>query len=313
MQDPDIRFEVKFFKIDFQSTRDQIMVIADYKALHNQLHELEIRCYNGILTGFKCFPDDISLDILSQCEQDLEDILGEVESIVRRKTFQDSTMIMRDWIKDISNSKSQLDKALVDKEKECLKKATKLLHRVLSNFPSNINDNLHRVACDLKLERLINPMQSISESLTKNEYQEKLSQFSQGVNALKELNKRLFALVKVHDFWQGIDRQLRRIEDNWNEDNLMELDTSWPDLKEVTKILFTPPRDEWTELFEQASNNLDTALTNDNFPDSQKYFRAYRLLAAKRFYKVDAQLQSLCQELREVGEPLVSILRIIEE
>jgi len=170
---------------------------------------------------------------------------------------------------------------------------------------------LYRAACDLKLERLINPMQSISESLTKNEDQEKLSQFYQGVNALKELNKRLSALVIAHDFWQGIDQQLRRIEDNLND--LSELYTSWPDLKEDTKIIFAPPRDEWTESFEQASNNLDTALANDNFSESQKCFHRYRSKAATRFYEVDTQLQSLCQELREVGEPLVSILRIIEE
>ncbi|MBF2046884.1 MAG: hypothetical protein IGS54_05860 [Elainella sp. C42_A2020_010] len=87
---------------------------------------------------------------------------------------------------------------------------------------------------------------------------------------------------------------------------------SWPDLKERTEALFDPTADQWTLAFQQDSQNLDAALHAKNPAKIKRYFRMYRRRASERFYQVDVTLRRLCEELREVGEPLASVLRMIE-
>ncbi len=128
---------------------------------------------------------------------------------------------------------------------------------------------------------------------------------------LAELNNRLAALVIGHDYWQEIDLELRRIEANLEKD-LIELEMSWPDLKERTEILFNPAGDQWAVAFQQDSQHLDEALNTQNPVKIKRYFRMYRRRAGDRFYQVDVTLKRLCEELREVGDPLASVLRMIE-
>jgi hypothetical protein len=141
--------------------------------------------------------------------------------------------------------------------------------------------------------------------------QEKIRQFQTGVEVLAELNGRLAALVIDHDFWQELDLELRRIEANLEKDSI-ELEMSWPDLKERTEVLFNPDGDQWMLAFQQDSQNLDAALYAQNPVKIKRYFRMYRRRANEHFYQVDVTLKRLCEELREVGEPLASVLRIIE-
>ncbi|WP_017302004.1 hypothetical protein [Nodosilinea nodulosa] len=114
-----------------------------------------------------------------------------------------------------------------------------------------------------------------------------------------------------HDYWQEIDLELRRIESNLDQ-NLVELEMSWPDLKARSDRLFDAGADQWTLAFQQDSQNLDMALKAQNPIKIKRYFRLYRRRARERFYQVDVTLKRLCEELREVGEPLASVLRIIE-
>ena len=131
---------------------------------------------------------------------------------------------------------------------------------------------------------------------------------------LAELNVRLTALLLGHDYWQSLDLELRRIEANLKTD-LTELEMSWTDLTERTKVLFSSAGetgDRWTISFQQDSMELDASLNTQNPVQVKRCFRKYRRRASDRFYQVDTSLKRLCEELRRVAEPLASVLRIIE-
>jgi hypothetical protein len=187
------------------------------------------------------------------------------------------------------------------------------LNRVLAIQPSRINTNLNSAARTLRLPTLVSAMKFIFDKLARSNLdRDKIRQFQEGVEVLAELNERLIALVNGHDYWQELDLELRRIEGNLEKYSI-ELEMSWPDLKARTDVLFAGEiRDPWTVAFEQDGQNLDLALNAQNPAKIKRYFRMYRRRASDRFYRVDASLKRLCEELREVGEPLASVLRIIE-
>jgi hypothetical protein len=138
----------------------------------------------------------------------------------------------------------------------------------------------------------------------------KQQQFNQGVAVLADLNQRLTALIISHDYWQGFDLELRRIEASLDQD-LMELEMSWPDLRERLSILFDGQTDPWIQAFQQDSQELEGALQGQNPVKIRRYFRQFRRQAGDRFYQVDVTLKRLCEELREVGGPLTSVLRMM--
>jgi hypothetical protein len=86
---------------------------------------------------------------------------------------------------------------------------------------------------------------------------------------------------------------------------------SWPDLRERLSILFDGQTDPWIQAFQQDSQELEGALQGQNPVKIRRYFRQFRRRAGDRFYQVDVTLKRLCEELREVGGPLTSVLRMM--
>ncbi|UBF28523.1 hypothetical protein K9N68_11970 [Kovacikia minuta CCNUW1] len=310
MQHPEARSAVITFRVDFKAASEQINIIANYKGLHDLLHTLEFQCYSGIVQESRRFPEDeTALDILTDHELTLQKLLREVQELAGRETIATNEVL---WLKDLERAQAELRAAIDELDTRRLQKTIWLLNRILAIQPSRINTNLNSVARSLRLPALVNAMNSIWERLAgSNLNQEKIKQFQVSVLVLAELNKRLTALVIGHDYWQELDLELRRIEANLEKD-LIELEMSWIDLKERTDVLFNPAGDQWTVFFQQDSHNLDAALSAQNPAKIKRYFRMYRRRASDRFYQVDVTLKRLCEELREVGEPLTAVLRMIE-
>jgi len=310
MQAPAVRDAVITFRVVFEAACNQIEVIANYKALHDLLHTLEFQCYSGIVQESKRFPEDeTTLDILMDHELTLQNLLGEIQQMAARETIKSHEV---QWLTELQKAQSELHQAIEILEPRHLQRTIWLLNRVLAIQPSRINTNLTSAARSLRLPDLVDAMTFIAEQLTTAHLdQAKRNQFQQGVIVLSDLNQRLTALVIGHDYWQELDLELRRIEANFDQD-LIELEMSWPDLKERTGVLFDTEADAWTIAFQQDGQNLDEALSAKNPVKIKRYFRLYRRRASDRFYQVDVTLKRLCEELREVGGPLASVLRMIQ-
>jgi Effector-associated domain 10 len=311
MQYPEAMSAVITFRVDFQAACEQINIIANYKEVHDLLHTLEFQCYNGIVQESKRFPaDETGLEILLDHELTLQKILREVQDVTARETIATKEVI---WLEDLKRAQVELQGAIEELDTRRLQRSVWLLNRVLAIQPSRINTNLNSAARTLRLPTLVSAMKFIFDKLARSNLdRDKIRQFQEGVEVLAELNERLIALVNGHDYWQELDLELRRIESNLEQDSI-ELEMSWPDLKARTDILFAGEiGDPWTVAFEQDGQNLDLAINAQNPAKIKRYFRMYRRRASDRFYRVDASLKRLCEELREVGEPLASVLRIIE-
>ncbi len=305
MQHPEAKSAVITFQKDFEAACKQINVVANYKELHDQLHKLEFQCYIPILQSSKRFLDDeITIGDLEDYSLTLQDILKDVQDIAGRGTIVINEIV---WLKNLERAQKELHAAIEETNPERLKETIRLLNHVLATQLSRINTKLNTAAQALRLPELVSAMNAVWQRLAESSLnQEKVQQFQKGVKALADLNERLALLIIGHDRWQELDSELR-----WIENNLIELETFWFDLKKRVEILFDPAGEQWIVSFRRAGQDLDKALNTQNPVKIKSCFRTYRQRASKRFDEVDGRLKCQCQELREIGKPLAFVLEMI--
>jgi DNA-binding MltR family transcriptional regulator len=309
MGNGEVRTKVAAFRADFRAASQQIDLLVQYKDLHDLLHKLQFRCYNVIVQEVARFPDDsLAVDNLLNYEVTLQDIIAQLRAVAGRGLIPHSEV---NWIEEVVQAQQLLNQALTHMQVDGLKRAVWLLKRVIALQPSSINQRLNMAARALRLEALVQAMKAIRDGLnTLNLDRGQIAQFETGVTALESLHTRLATLVEAHDNWQTLERILSRIEDVMVYD-LTELELSWPDVEQRVTNLCQEPSEDWVQLLLEDGGQLGSALAAQNPALIQRYFRRYRQRAGNRFYQVDVMLKALCEELRQVGEPLTSVLRLL--
>lgn len=306
-----VRNMVATFRADFQAANQQIELLNNYKCLHDVLHRLQFRCYNVIAQELTRFPQDaLALDNLINYEVTLQDLISELRTVLKQAALPSGEV---GWVEDVVQAQVKLHDAIDKVDTEALKRTIWLLKRVIALQPSSVNQRLNAAARALRLSTLAEAMITIRSALGELPFTtgDKLAQFDRGVTALRALSTRLTELADDHDNWQAVERILSRIEDVMVY-NLTELEFSWPDVQAKIDQLCRNQNEEWVQLIKQDSAEVSNALTSQNPSQIQRYFRRFRQRASNRFYQVDVMLKDLCEELRNVGNPLASVLTILE-
>lgn len=305
-----VRIAMNAFRTDFGAASVQVGLLGDYKDLHDLLHLLQFSCYNGIVLTAARFPgDDSALENLYDYHLSLENIYNEMRVVVDRELVP---KIETTWIQEIAEALRELQIAIDQLDEQSLKKVIWRLNRLLSVQPTRINTRLNSAARNLRLSSLVLALRRVYDHiLTLDLDRGKVEAFKTGLEALVNLCERLDRLIEDHEQWQAVDIELRRIEALIGQD-LLELEMSWSDLHRQAGPLFESRTEVWAEAFQKESKALDEALAFDNPIKTRRAFRSFRRRAGDRFYRVDLELKALCGELRLVGDPIASILRILE-
>lgn len=310
LQLPEISVVVARFRTDFRAAREQIARLSLYKDIHDLLHNLEFLCYRGMEREARRFPDDImAISILSDHELTLRDIATRLQGLV-----EDSSLPGGDirWMDNIAEAQQQLSTALRTEDRQALNRAIWLLKRVLDRTPSRINERLNAAARALRLRPIEEALRTVQSSMAQLQVEpEKVRQFEDAVRAITVLGNSLQVMVDEHDRWQLLDLELRRIEAMVVYD-LTELEMSWPDLSTMTASLSEGVTAAWASAFTQDRQQLDEALQADNPSRIRLGFQRLRRQAGNRFYQIDTDLRNLCDELRQIGEPVILMLQMLE-
>jgi hypothetical protein len=305
----DAREAAVSFRTDFQASSEQIETLGTYKDIHDQLHSLQVHCFNlMVLETRRSSPDDVSWDSLSNYELTLQGVVERLGEIAKR-----SALLTRElsWTSDLAQAGEEMTAALETLDLARLKRSTRLLNRVLTIQPSQINARLSAAARALRLPALVQALSRIHESLPALELDPaKMGEFESAVIQLDGLSKALNTLVAEHDRHQAVDLELRRIEATVDID-LTELELSWIDLRELGDPLYNGSAEVWATAVRGDAEKLDAALAAADPTRIRHFFRRYRRQMGDRFYRVDIDLKRLCDELRKVGEPLTAVLRAI--
>ena len=308
---PDFKAKLVALQTDFEAAGSQIEFLTNYKDLHDLLHNLQFLCFSGLVQEAARFPHDpLALEILLDHELTLAGLIDDMREIAGRPGMPPSEL---DWIQDLATAHSQLQQTIAALDAESLRQAIWLIKRVLDLQPTRINERLNSTAHALRLATIKQAMLSIRKDLRRLKLPPKqVRSFESGVSALDDLGEHLAQLVEDHDRWQAVDLELRRIEATMMHD-LGEIRSSWPELKVRVDILCQQPNAVWIERIRRDGLDLDAALIDANPAQIRRSFLRYRRRIGNRFFQVDADLKSLCHELRHVGQPLTSTFTILSQ
>jgi hypothetical protein len=310
VRSPGVRDQVVAFRADFEVVSRQIDVLADYKELHDLLHQLEFECYEVLAGAAGNFPDDeAETENIVKYHIKLESLVDQMQDTAARGGVAPPDTL---WIKRLAALPAELDRAVNTGDRKLLDGVLRRLKQVLDLQPAQINTRLNSTARALRLPALVQALTRVQDGLLEQRDldPERVREFYQGMEALVTVNQALAALIEEHDGWQAVEILLNRIED-FIEQDLQEIEMSWPDLKAQTGPLCRGRTDRRTLAFVKESENLEAALAAANPDRVRKVFLSYRSRAGELFYRVDLDLKRLCGELRKVGEPLASVLKMI--
>lgn len=305
--EPKVREAIGAFRNDFGAACEQIDILGDYKALHDQLHQLQFDCFNIVGQMAMRFPDDsMTCEILVDQETVLEKILGKAREVASHAVVSPGVI---SWIKDLAQAHQHLCCANETLNADELERVIRLLTRILSMNPSRINDRLAETARVLRLPQLEKAMSAVRNVLEESSVDpEKVRIFDDGVKSLGSLKVGLDASIGEHDRWQEFDNELRLFETNLRDDP-ETLSDFWPDL-EVKLVPLCDGDADWAVRLRAEAEALGNAIEAGAVPRIRQKFRSMRNKADLRFFEVDKALLRICEELRSVGQPLATILEI---
>lgn len=303
---PEVRAAVASFSSDFQVATSQVDVMGDYKDLHDLLHQTQFSCYTPILREATRFPDETSLELLEDYQRSLRDILVQLGDVGGRQRVAEADLA---FIQEIDLAYTDLKTALDGTNLEMLKKCIWRLKRILTKYPVVIDTRLNAAARTLRMAALVNALVEIQDDLTVLKVDTaKVVKFQEGLSMLQSMEQKLQILLGDHEKWQAVDIELRRIEALIEQD-LMELEMSWDDLKTQTSPLYQNRTEVWAVSIQGYASQVDQFLASNNPGKIRQAFRNFRHEIASRFFQVDINLKALCSELRQIGEPLSTIVR----
>jgi hypothetical protein len=306
MSDPAVHAVADRFRADFAGASQHIVVLGDYKDLHDALHDLHFQCYNfALLESRRADATQINWDGLIQAETVLQLIFAAIQRVAARATLPPTET---SFVSELETAGRELHAATDASSPPQVKQAVRRIGRVLAIQPSQINLRLVDTARGLPLMELETGMASIRAQLNSADLPvDEARRFAEGVTALAELREGVQALCAEHDAWQEIDAQMRRIETQLGQD-LSDLEFSWEGLRRKLAARCAMAQKPWAAGLTEEMDKLDSALAAGLPARIIQAFRRCYSKAGARFYDVDFELKELCDELRKVGAELDKIL-----
>jgi hypothetical protein len=307
--DVELRDAVTRFKHSFEGANVRIEYVTFFKSLHDQLHNLQIRCYDLLMSELKQVGEKGAQENILEYVARFKTIVEKLKEINSRLSIP--TYDSR-WITKLAQAQILMAIAADPQGFNLvqIRKAIQDTNNILSVHPTNINGRLMGAVDSLNLQSLKDAMMNVSKQFARfNLDQEKVQEFQTGISSLESLNQRLIALSLEHNPWQDIDRILRRIYEQMEKD-LSELETAWPDLQPRVGEILSNSDEEWAVRLRMKDEELAAAL-KENPKDVAKItqcFDDYREQAVQRFFNVDTFLLNLCAELGEMGKRLTPLL-----
>lgn len=303
-KNPLIRTAAVRFGAIFATASEQLTDVAEYKSLHDQLHELELHCYEPMTKAAQRFPgDEDDRAELDGYRVNLENTVEQLHAIAKRFARADTS-----WIPSMDSILTDLRRALDENDSTLLMRVIKRLDRELGNRPPKVNAALNAAARALRLSDLVaalTQLRDLAAGLSADP--ERLREFRSGVETLDDMEKRLTALVSLHDQWQNLDECLRCMDKNPDLDDVR---SCWPDAKRRLDEIRTKCA-ELGSLPDDATR-LEQAIQIGDTAQITRKVRLLRRQVITRFSNTDSDLRKQCEQLRGIGEPLAALLRVIQ-
>ncbi len=314
MKDSEVREAVSDYQSDFKESLSGIETVRHYKKLHDLFQDMEMG-YNLILHNDRqrMEEDDTAWASLVSNQALLQGPIYELLKLADTPRFVSRAGY---WLPILRRGQMAMRSAIEEHDLGELDTALRFLYRALDRGLPRVNGHLVDAATDLPLDRLAAAMQSIHKRLETSLPPETVGRIATSVSALEELNDDLNDLVDDHNNWQRLDDELRRVDVLLGSDrnDISELELTHPDFQAMATDLYGSSDEKWALDLQRSSEQLKEALASEStMPPATiiGIFQTYRVQVGRRFRLVDDRLLQLCEDLRQIGEPLDWLLRTI--
>ena len=310
---------VKFYRRIFQTALKEFEVIADYKSLHDTLHQLQLG-WNNISPLLDLLPSNPSLQMtVLNYSPRLENTVIQLNGIRKKKAVDASEGM---WIDELSEAQKKFEITLNGEERAAIEEDFHQIKIRLDKRLSLLNTRLKEAISHLHLKDLIDAMRdlcSVLEELAPPELaSSQVQEFNKGVKEMSVLDENLTKLIIQHDEWQKMDTMLRSFGDllGENADPEEERSTSNEEyklrtLKRILNIIQTKigplleakPTKSSVKLT-KAAENFKLAIDEKDTDKAGQWFDSYREQAWHYFFDLDAEMKAKCDELKLIGDKL---------
>jgi hypothetical protein len=248
---------------------------------------------------------------MEQNARELQAIADDLLGVAARASVMAITAL---WTHKLARAGAELQASIKSRDRGQLKLAITHLKDLLGREPSRINTRLVSAASALRLTGLVTAMTTAGHILTRLRLEQlaphQFEEFEAGIAALTELADRLTTTIAYHNAFQEIDDELRRVEVLLDRD-IRELTYAWQYLKPTIQKLCDGSQASWAIKLNTSGAELERTFKTKNLRTIKPLFRSYRSQASRSFNQIDRDLLTLCEELRKVGEPLATLLKLI--
>lgn len=305
-QVPQIHDAAIQFRTMFQAACEQTNTLRSYKAIHDQLHEIQFRCFENIEQELQRFPKrDQSVANLEKYARNLEDCILELRTIIA-----DTPLLKPEpqWVDTLARAHVQITQALATENAVLMRQAADQIRRVLRIDPSLINTQLITTVRGMRLALLVDIMAGIHETCLSLDVDGSLiERIAVGLAALREVNDHLTVLIQNHDQWQYIDKLLRLFSDS-NADIV----SLWHELKVRASHLYETCSEPWALELQTTAAKLDHAVQQNDARTIKQQFLSYRTRSMNQFFYVDKKLKRLCDKLDRIDGPFAFVIGVLE-
>lgn len=325
VQLPEVQEALVGSRADLRTASRQIIEMKNYKELHNLLHDLLVFCYNPVMLSLRQLQRELDntrnpvalrqykawSDLETHALQ-LENLIDDFRRDIKPKDCFDPnqiTLINTALVKGLEYLKAAFEL----KDLKTLYSAAFQLERVIGTQQPPINTRINTLAGILNLPGLVKALSAVSERIREMEIEtEEARQFITGVVALADLNSRLQRLISEHNLWQFLDHHLRQVDPEIGV-SAASLQEVWPIVWQDTKKICCGSRESWARNLRRYRIRLSAALRANNPSSVESAYNLYRSQTIDRFYRVDKDLNLLCEELTRIGNaPLDAVSRVLE-
>ena len=306
--DHEMREALLEYRVRIENIVSRIDRVIVLKAVHDHLHNIQLRCYDRIVSDApRLATDDTVADALDAYAYDLLTTVEELRKLDENPIFTSARLT---WINTLQRAYETLAEAVQARDTTKLKQAASLIDRVLAAEPVRVDARLFESAAALELEAVCEALSFVCKRGADGGMdREKLAPLQEARDVLDQLDENLAVLVRSHNLWQEVDLVIRRIDTNLATDTF-ELTDAWPELRQNVDALSASGA-EWAKRLREDERAVDAAIAANDPVAMVRSFRRFRQKAAMRFFQLDRDLKTQCGELGEVGKPLAHIVEAL--
>jgi hypothetical protein len=309
---------VQIYSNIFQEALAEFEVIADYKSMHDTLHQLQL-VWTDITHLLDLLPTHpvMRMTVMNYSPL-LENTINKLNEIQAREAVEKSE---KEWIDVLATAQKEFDTALNEENRAAIEADFHKIKNQVSTRLSLLNTNLKKAISLLQLKRLIKAMRELFLVLEGLDVPQlasmQIEQYKKGVQEMSVLDEELTKLIIQHDEWQQMDSMLRTFGEMLGENADPELRNAVSEATKLTylnlilniietkiyPLLKAKPTKSSTKLT-KAVEQLKAAIDKKDTDMAEDLFVTYRDQAWHYFFDLDAEMKAKCDELKKIGDKL---------